>query len=148
MLTPDSRQGPMPRYETHVWDRAARRSEQLADDLETLQHAWRERTGRPRADSSAESLITALSGQPVVTVEMAARLTGRSIQAANTALNQLERAGVVKNISAGKWRRAFEASEVITLLNAFELELAISDGKKRPARPAPERGRGGKNLSR
>jgi len=83
----------------------------------------------------------ALPGQPVVTVEMAARLIGRSVQAANTALATLKAAGVVKGISAGKWRRAFEAPELLTLVNAFEHDLAVPEGRLKPVRAAPARGR-------
>ncbi len=120
--------------------RATTRADRLVSDVETLQAAWRERARHPRADSSAEALIRVLPGHPVLTVEMAANLVGRSVQAANLALRSLEDAQVVKQISAGKWRRAFEAAEVLSLYNAFEHDLAVPDGRARPARQAPTRG--------
>jgi hypothetical protein len=49
----------------------------------------------------------------------------------------------VKGVSAGKWRRAFEAPELLGLVNAFEHDLAIPEGRLEPARPTPTRGRRG-----
>ncbi len=136
--------GKLPTWiETFAWaiGRASRASQRFLEDVSRLREEWRTRAGHPRSDSSAEALIMALPGQPVVTVEMAARLIGRSVQAANTALTTLKAAGVVKGISAGKWRRAFEAPELLTLVNAFEHDLAVPEGSLKPARASPTRGR-------
>jgi Fic family protein len=107
------------------------RSERLVDDLAKLQEAWRRRAAHPRADSSAEALIASLPGRPVITVELAAALIGRSVQAANTALKRLLAAGVVTSSGDRKSYRVFEAREVLTLLDAFEKELAIPEGRRR-----------------
>ncbi len=133
-----------PWVETFGWaiGKASRASQRLLEDVARLRDEWRARAGHPRSDSSAEALIVALPGQPVVTVEMAARLIGRSVQATNMALASLQAAGVVKGVSAGKWRRAFEAPELLGLANAFEHDLAIPEGRLKPARPAPTRGTG------
>ncbi len=116
---------------------AAKKSADLARDIAVMQAAWRERAGNPRADSSAEALIVALPAYPVITAASAAKLLDRSVQAANTALALLESAGVVKQMSLGRRNRAFEAPELLSLVNSFERELAIPDVGGRPARPAP-----------
>lgn len=120
---------------------AARKSTELATELARLQQAWRERCGQPRRDSSAEALIQLLPAHPVLTVEAAATLLKRSKQAANEALGALEAAGVVKQTSIGKRYRAFEAVELVRLVDAFERELAIPEDGSSPTRPAPT-GRG------
>ncbi len=120
--------------------KAARHSEKLAADVVKLQDTWRERAGHPRADSSAEAIILNLPAKPILTPALAAELTGRTPQAVNAALAALEAAGVLKSISTGPRRRAFEAPDLIQLVNAFEHALAIPEGESRPVRPAPTQG--------
>jgi predicted transcriptional regulator len=95
--------------------------------IAALQDSWRERAGRPRRDSSAEALIGALPACPVLTADSAAKLLGRSVQAANEALAALERAGVVKVAGAVRRNRAFESPELLQLVAAFEKDLAVSE---------------------
>jgi Fic family protein len=116
---------------------AAQRSAALAGAITALQESWRERAGRPRKDSSAEALIGALPAFPVLTAGSAAKLLGRSVQAANEALAALEKAGVVKVAGAVRRNRAFESPELLHLVASFEKELAVSeegftDPSKRP----------------
>ncbi len=106
---------------------AAQRSAALAGAIAALQESWRERAGRPRKDSSAEALIGALPAWPVLTADSAAKLLGRSIQAANEALATLEKASVVKVAGAVRRNRAFESPELLQLVAAFEKELAVSE---------------------
>jgi Fic family protein len=106
---------------------AAIRSAELGDLVAKLQGDWRERARRPRKDSSAAALIAALPAYPVLTVESAARVLGRSVQAANEALAKLEEAGIVKRTRATKWGRIFESPELLDLVSAFEKDLALPD---------------------
>jgi Fic family protein len=102
-----------------------------------LQSEWVERAGNPRRDCAARSLVGLLIGQPVVDVRVAARLLGASEESARRAVNQLERAGILSQLSVGKRNRAWEARDVFELLNSFERELATPPGSDHPARPAP-----------
>lgn len=119
---------------------ATHRAADLANEVAELQARWRERAGHPRADSSAEALIAALPAYPVLTVASAAKVLGRSIQAANTALALLEAAGVVAQVSLGRRNRAFEAKELLQLVNVFERRLGTADDGE-PVRRAPARKR-------
>jgi len=121
---------------SHAVRSAARRSMVLAEALQKLQEAWLARAGA-RRDSSAALLIEELAAHPVVTVESAAQILGRSKQAANEALATLENAGIVKQVTLGRRNRAFEAVELVQLIDAFERELAIPEGRDKPSRPAP-----------
>ncbi|MDA0181292.1 Fic family protein [Solirubrobacter phytolaccae] len=127
---------------------ACRRAVQDAGAYEervrTLQAEWRKRLGRVRKDSAAELLIQALPGAPMVTVQSAAALTGRSFQAVNEAIPRLVDAGVLTQTTIGQRNRAFEAAELIDSFTALERQLASPGAdtltsppaRRVPARPA------------
>jgi Fic family protein len=61
-------------------------AERFAERLDTLVAGWRAMHAPRRARSAADVLIRALPAAPIVTVETAARLIGRSVQATNEAV--------------------------------------------------------------
>jgi Fic family protein len=107
---------------------AAAAGEQLGEQLRELQEAWRSKA-RARRASTAEKLIDALPGQPVIDVQSAARLAGTSQEAARKALNMLEQRGVLRRTSKRSWGRVWEAQGLWSLLDRFEKRLAL------PAQP-------------
>jgi len=110
----------------------------------TIQQDWRTAVGTVRRGSTADMLIGALPGAPVVSVSSAADLVGRSFQATNEAMTRLEAAGVVRQVNVGRRNRAFEAPAVIDAFTALERQLASPTGDTRsapPDRPAPARRR-------
>lgn len=122
--------------------RAVSDAEEHERRVAEVQAAWRERLGRLRADSAAARLVEALPGAPVLTVQTAAALVGRSVQAANQAVERLERAGVLRQITVGRRNRAFEAPDLIDAMNALERQLASPEGDTRhspPSRRVPYR---------
>jgi Fic family protein len=100
-----------------------------------IQAGWRSRLGRVRADSTTNRLIEALPGAPIVTVQSAATLLGRSGQATNEAIRRLQRAGVLTQITVGARNRAFEATELIDAFTELERQLASPEGDTRAAPP-------------
>lgn len=107
-----------------------------------MQGEWRERLGRVRSHSAAARLVEVLPGAPVVTVQTAATLVGRSFQAANLGIAELERAGILSRVSIGRRNRAFEALEIIEAFNDLERQMAspLADTRSSPpARPVPRR---------
>jgi Fic family protein len=107
-----------------------------------VQAAWREALGRVRANSAVDLLIDALPGAPVVTVQSAAALIGRSEQAVNEAIPRLLDAGVLTQTTIGRRNRAFEAPDLIDAFNDLERQLASPDGDTRhssPERRVPRR---------
>jgi Fic family protein len=109
-----------------------------------LQDTWRARLGRVRAGSALDLLINALAGAPVVTVQSAASLIGRSEQAANEAMPRLVEAGILRQTTAGRRNRAFEATELIDAFTDLERRLASPTGDTRssvPTRAVPRRQR-------
>jgi Fic family protein len=112
--------------------------QRVAEVLET----WREALGRPRADSATDRLLRALPGAPVITVQSAAALVGRSEQAINDAIPRLLAAGVLKQTTTGRRNRAFEAVDLIDAFTDLERRLASPDGDTRhspPGRRVPRR---------
>ncbi len=120
---------------------SALKASELSRQITALQDEWRVRAGQPRRDSSAAALIDLLPAHPVLTVAVAAEVLSRSKQAANEALAALESVGVVRAMTLARRNRAFEAPELLALVNGFEEELALPEGGGRPKRPAPTRGR-------
>jgi Fic family protein len=105
-----------------------------------LEQRWRERLGRVRAKSSTDLLLKALPGAPVLTVDSAAQLIGRTYKPANDAIQRLVEAEILRQVTIGRRNRAFEAPDVITAFTALERQLASPEGDTRvskPARPAP-----------
>ncbi|CAB4364432.1 MAG: hypothetical protein F2681_10220 [Actinobacteria bacterium] len=97
------------------------RAESVASSkIEALDARWREQLGRIRANSATELLLDLLPGVPVITVESAARLIGRSEMRTGEAVNRLEAAGVLRQRNIGRQRyRIFEATGVVELFTGL-----------------------------
>jgi Fic family protein len=124
--------------------RAVADAERYERRVAEVQTAWRGALGRVRAKSAADLLVNALPGAPVITVQSAAGLIGRSEQAVNEAIPRLVNAGVLKQTTIGRRNRAFEAPDLINAFNDLERQLASPDGDtlhSPPARRVPERRR-------
>jgi Fic family protein len=126
-----------------VAHRACLDAELYADRIDALNASWRERLGRVRANSGTELLLEILPGTPVVTVESASRLLGRSEMRVGEAINRLEESGILRQRNVAKQRyRVFEAVEVIDLFTGLERALASTTGNTEsapPNRPVPTR---------
>jgi Fic family protein len=124
---------------------AAEQALRLADDIASQQRRWLELAGHPRRDSTAAHLIERLAGSPIVDTASVQRMVEVSHEAARTALLQLEDAGVLRPLSTSRYRRAWAATEVFTLMEAVERRLAspiavaTPEPPKRPRRRSPSR---------
>ena len=100
-------------------------AEFYAGKIEALDARWRDQLGRVRANSAVELLLDLLPGVPVITVDSAARLIGRSEMRTGEAVNRLEAAGVLRQRNVGRQRyRVFEAADVVDLFTGLERALA------------------------
>jgi Fic family protein len=107
--------------------RAVSDAEAYEERVRALQAEWWSRLGRVRKNSATELLLFALPGAPIITVQSAAALVGRSVQAVNEAIPRLVGAGVLKQTTVGQRNRAFEAPELIDSFTALERQLASPD---------------------
>lgn len=111
-------------------------AEFYAGKIEALDARWREQLGRVRANSAVELLLDLLPGAPVITVDSAARLIGRSEMRTGEAVNRLEAAGVLRQRNIGRQRyRVFEAADVVNLFTGLERSLASPTGNTATAAP-------------
>ncbi len=117
----------------------------LTTGLAEVRQRWRDAVGAVRAGSTTAQLIDEVLPQaPVLTVTQLVRLTGRSAQAVNEAVDRLHTAGVLRQTTAGRRNRAFEVDGLIDLITGFERSLASPAGDtavEPPARPVPRRPR-------
>ena len=125
---------------------AARRAVADADAFEkriaALETGWRKQLAPLRRKSTTDLLLSALPGAPILTVQAAAALTGRSWPAANEAVARLEQAGILRQVTIGRRNRAFEAPKLIRAFADLERRLASPTGDTRtmpPSRNVPHR---------
>jgi Fic family protein len=104
--------------------RAVTDAETYEQTVSEITARWRERLRSLRQGSAAALLLDVLSGAPIITVNSAATLTGRSKQAINTAIPRLLDAEILSQTTIGRRNRAFEAPEMIDAFNKLERELA------------------------
>ena len=107
-----------------------------------IQDRWRTQLGRVRRGSATDLLIQWLPGAPILTVNGAAELIGRSFPQTNEAVTRLVDAGILSQVSVGKRNRAFEAKEIIDAFTDLERQIASPSGDTRnsePSRPVPPR---------
>ena len=126
--------------------RACQDADAYSDDIDEITAAWRSKLGRVRANSSTDLLLGVLPGAPIVTVESASKLIGRSKARTTDAANTLAEAGVLRQRNVGRQRyRVFEATEVVDLFTDLERALASPTGNTRgdrPVRLVPQRPEG------
>jgi Fic family protein len=118
-------------------------AESYAAKIATLDSEWRDRLARVRANSAVELLLDLLPGVPVITVDSAARLIGRSEMRTGEAINRLEKVGILRQRNVGRQRyRVFEAADVVDLFTGLERALASPTGNtatQPPTRRVPRR---------
>ncbi len=106
---------------------AAQEAERMASAIDDRQAQWLERLGNPRSDAAVRQLVAHLPAQPVIDVTAGRELTGKSHVAVQTALRQLEDAGILRRLNERKWGRVWECDELLELVEGFE-EAASSPG--------------------
>src|SRR5487761_1293375 len=107
-----------------------------------IEAEWRGRLRRLRARSAADLLLRLLVGAPVVTVNSAANLIGRSFVHTNEAVARLVEAGILRQVTVGRRNRAFEAPDIVAAFTDLERQLASPEGDTRmsePVRRVPRR---------
>lgn len=118
-------------------------AQRCSADIAALNANWRDRISRVRANSGVDLLLGVLPGAPIITVDSASRLIGRSKARTTDAVNTLAEAGVLTQRNVGRQRyRVFEATDVLDLFTALERALASPTGDtrvERPARRVPKR---------
>lgn len=122
--------------------RACSDAERYSANIDEITSIWRAELGRVRANSSTDLLLRVLPGAPIITVESAAKLIGRSKARTTDAVNALAKAGIIRQHNVGRQRyRVFETTDVLNLFTGLERALASPSGdtrSDRPIRPVPQ----------
>jgi len=109
--------------------RSCRDAATYSADIDKITAAWRSKLGRVRAKSSTDLLLRVLPGAPIITVESASKLIGRSKARTTDAVNALANAGVLRQRNIGRQRyRVFEAPDVLDLFTGLERALTNPTG--------------------
>jgi Fic family protein len=103
-------------------DRAARQREQWHEALRERRKAAGRRA--PRSDSAIVAALGSLADMPAFRTRDLADRLGVTWRAALDAVTELEAVGIIRQVSAGKGNRLYEAAEVFALLDHFEDEPA------------------------
>jgi Fic family protein len=114
--------------------RAADGARQFTAQVAELQARWIDAAGNPRTASGARRLTEVLPSHPIVDVKTARELIGGSEERARLAINRLEDAGVLRETSIARRRRAWECVGLFDLLDRFERSLGPLNRTPRPTR--------------
>ena len=107
-----------------------------------LEAEWRVQLGPIRAKSATDELLRLLGGAPILTIDSASTLLGRTFKPSALAIERLVDAGILRQVTVGRRNKAFEAPQVIDAFTALERQLASPEGDTRisgPARRVPRR---------
>jgi len=88
----------------------------IGQDLAALLQRWERQLAGYRTHSATRRLPRFLLGHPVLSVLQAAAGLDISQPAANTALNNLLAAGIVRLVNEQRWGRVFQATEIVQRL--------------------------------
>jgi Fic family protein len=100
-----------------------------------IEQEWRHQLGRVRAHSASDLLLRVLVGAPVITVNNATEMIGRSFVQTNEAVARLVEVGILRQVTVGRRNRAFEAPDIIDAFTDLERQLASPEGDIRTSRP-------------
>lgn len=103
--------------------RACEETDAFTQAIFALTTQWRAAVGKVRAGSALDALIGVLPGLPVLTVDTAAALIGRSQPRTNAAVARLVEAGVITQTTLGRRNRVFEVTGLIDALTHLERHL-------------------------
>ena len=92
-------------------------------NISTMPSAWLA-AARPRAGSAAERIIGHLVLHPVLSAEQAEHLLGASMQSVYEAMDALERAGVVHELTNRQRNKVWGATAVLAELESLNLRIA------------------------
>ncbi|KRG42372.1 hypothetical protein ARC20_10915 [Stenotrophomonas panacihumi] len=89
----------------------------IARDLLALLNEWEQRVAGYRSDSAVRKLPRLLLGYPVINVRRAMELLDISQPAANAAINNLVKEGILEQVGIGRYDRLFRARDVLQRLD-------------------------------
>lgn len=120
---------------------ACERSEDFEARIYHIQQDWLARL-KVRRGSAAQLLVTVLPTNPVVSIASAARLIGRSNEAARLAVRRLQEEGILIQNARNRKSGLYAAPDILNAFTTFERALATVSGDtamEKPGRHVPQR---------
>ena len=114
----------------------------LIAEYDALIERYQAAVGPVRPHSTVAELLRRLGELPVMTVEIAAAHLDRSFEATNNAITRLVEVGALRQSTAGRRNRIFEAVDILDLVTNAERRMESHDADTRaspPARRVPHR---------
>lgn len=104
--------------------RSAQTAKRYLNTVKSLHSGWEAKVCQldevPRADSTVWEVIKILPAHPIITVSVAAGVTGRSKPATYQAFESLQRAGVLVPTSTSRRNQSWEADGLLDLITELE----------------------------
>jgi Fic family protein len=122
--------------------RACKDATRFEEKIGALKQEWLDKLGERGATSTVVEVINAMIGQPIFSAKLIQQATGKSLPSVNAAIERLSNAGIVKQTTAGKRNRVFEARGILDVFTDFERQLgspADDTAIEKPSRPMPMR---------
>lgn len=114
----------------------------LVAEYDALISRYQNAIGPVRQHSTVSELLSRLGELPVLTVELAAAHLDRSFEATNNAISRLVEVGALRQSTAGRRNRVFEAADLLDLVTSAERRMASREADTRvspPERRVPRR---------
>ncbi len=105
--------------------------------IQSLQAAWKSKLSS-RSDSGARQLLAHLPSLPILRVEDAARVLGKTFATANGAIERLVESEILTATNSARRNRRFEAREIFDAFTELERRLASPKADTRVAKPVRE----------
>ena len=102
---------------------AAEEAQLTAHRLAALPTEWRQLTGHPRENSSAERILTYLAADPVFTIDDIEDSLGLSSTSASRAVSVLVDAGILRGLTDRKRNQIWGAGDVLAELEDLNLRI-------------------------
>jgi Fic family protein len=108
----------------HATISATHEAAEIAAAVEKLQADWLLRLGSPRSDATVRDLVAMLPGQPIIDIPAGQQLTGKSHVSVGTAVDQMQKVGILRPLNQKRWGRVWECTELLTLVEQVEKRIA------------------------
>ena len=116
-------------------DRAGMFEELMLD----VERSWRNKIAA-RSGSVMDVLLGKLIDNPVISIESARRLTGKTYESARAVVSQLVSAGILTQNARNRKSNLYVAKDVIAAFTRYERSLSVPGGdtaQEKPLRPVP-----------
>lgn len=84
---------------------------------------WLTELGPIRSDSTTRLILDALPASPTFSIGYVASRLGRSFSSVSSAVDMLEAAGIVEQVTEGRRNRIFEAPDALELFDWIEKQI-------------------------